>query len=271
MPQAAMLYVLSEIQQEIPAELLNLAFRPEKYQTTLEQRIISQIIEGPILLNTNLIGGKRREIYIKSEWQLDMEPEGGWSSLGAGIQGAYYRIPAEAREGRNISSVVGITSSLSGTSYGAGYTTNGVGGFGNTIAGMLSEMVNSRSLAKYPIQPRATLEGTNVICLFPRYLVEDIAISVLLEYDSEFINLEKSAIMALVDLCVCATKRYISNALRVSVDETEVVAGLEIGIIKDLINEYTEAGKEFRAKLIKFKGTTHFDKRQLRQIIFHGL
>jgi hypothetical protein len=266
-----MSYVLSEITQTIPRELLELAFKPEKFQTTLEQRIISQIIEGPILLNTNLVGGKRREIYLSSRWLMDMEPEGGWSSLGTGTQGAYYRVPPEAREGRNLSSVIGITSSLSGSSYGTGYTSNGSGGFGNTLNSAMAEMVNSRTLAQYPIQPRATLEGTNVICLFPRFLVEDVAVTVMLEYDSEFINLERSAIMALIDLCVCATQRYIANELRVSVDETEIVAGMEIGVIKTLIDDYAQKGELFREKLIRFKGASHADKRSINRLIFHAL
>lgn len=272
MPQSAMTYVLSEITQTIPRELLELAFKPEKYQTTLEQRIISQIVEGPILLNTNLVGGKRREIYLRSQWLLDMEPEGGWSSLGTGTQGAYYKVPPEAREGRNLSSVIGITSSLSGSSYGTGYTSNGSGGFGNTLNSMISEMVNSRTLSQYPIQPLATLEGTNVICLFPRFLVDDVAVTVLLEHDSEFINLERSGIVALIDLCVCAAKRYIGNELRVSVDETEIVAGMEIGIIRTLVDEYVEEGKRFRELLIRYKGASHIsDKRSQRRIIYHGL
>jgi len=271
MSQSAMTYVLSEITQTIPRELLLLAFKPEKYQTTLEQRIRSQIIEGPILLNTNLVGGKRREIYLSSQWLLDMEPEGGWSALGTGTQGAYYRVPQEAREGRNISSVIGITSSLSGSSYGTGYTSNGSGGFGNTLNAAISEMVNSRTLAQYPIQPLATLEGTNVVCLFPRFLTENVAVTVMLEYDSEFINLERSAIMTLTDLCVCATKRYIANELRISVDETEIVAGMEIGVIRTLIDRYVEEGELFREKLLRFKGSAHADKRAIRRLIFHAL
>lgn len=266
-----MTYVLSEITQTIPSELLNLAFKPEKFQTTVEQRIISQIIEGPVLLNTNLVGGKRREIFVQSDWMLDMEPEGGWASLGTGSQGAYYKIPPEAREGRNLSSVIGITSSLSGSAYGTGYANNGSGGFGNTLNSSISEMLNSRTLAQYPIQPRATLEGTNIICLFPRFLVESMAVTVLLEYDSEFINLERSGIIALIDLCVCATKRYIGNELRVSVDETEIVAGMEIGVIKTLIEEYVEAGKEWNSLLMRFKASGHSDKRSISRQIYHAL
>lgn len=271
MAQSAMTYVLSEIIHNIPREMLELAFKPEKFQTTLEQRIISQIIEGPILLNTNLVGGKRREIYVQSNWLIDMEPEDGWSTLGTGTQGAYYRVPPEAREGRNLSSVIGITSSLSGSSYGTGYMTNGVGGFGNTITSFVSEMVNSRTLSQYPIQPRATLEGTNIICLFPRFLTTDIAVTVLLEYDSEFVNIERSQHIALIDLCLCATKRYIANELRVKVDETEIVAGMEIGIIKTLVDEYAQAGEAFREKLINFKGAAHSDRRSISRYIFHAL
>lgn len=271
MPSATMAYVLSNITQNIPAELLGLAFKPQQFNTTVEQRIIAQIVEGPILLDTNLVGGKRRELYLRSNWLLDLDQEEGIMSLGGAIQGAFYKVPAEAREDRNISSVIGITSSLAGSAHGSGYTTNGAGGFGNTLNAMTSQMLNSRTFAQYPVMPNASLEGTNIIRLFPKQLVSDVVVTVMLEYDSEFINLEPSAIFALSDLCLCATKRYIANTLRVSVDETEVVAGMEIGIIKQLIEEYAQDGKEYDTKLMKFKGAAHFDKRSLGRMIYHAL
>lgn len=271
MAQSALTYVLSNITQCIPAELLDLAFKPVQFQTTVEQRIISQIIEGPILLDTNLVGGKRREIFLRNNWIIDMEPEGGWSSLGTGVQGAYYRVPPEAREGRNISSVVGITSSITGSTLGMGYMVNGSGGFGNTALGGLSEMLNTRTLAQYPIQPTATLEGTNIICLFPQQMMSDCAVTVMLEYDAEFINIENSAIYTLSELCLCATKRYIANKLRVTIDETEVVAGMEIGIIKQLVDKYEEEGGEYHQKLLAFKSTAHYDKRSLNRLIYHAI
>ncbi len=271
MPQSTLSYVLSNIRQEIPATLLEMAFKPTKYNTTIEQRIVSEIVEGPILLDTNLVGGKRREIILNSSWEIDLKPVAEWNAVGTGVQGSYYLVPEEAREYRNISSVVGVTPSMVSSLPGSSINYNGTGSFGNTASGMMSQMLGTYTFGQYPITPQVTLEGTNIIRFHPRQLIDGCAVTVFLEFDSEFLNLSVSAILSLSDLCLCATKRYIANQLRVSIDETEIVAGMEIGIIKDLVSEYADAGKEYHEKLIRLKGSLSFDARSLSRLIYHAL
>lgn len=270
MAQSTMTYVLSYIKQIIPSEILQLAFKPRKYNTTVEQRIISEIIEGPILLDTNLVGGKRREIVLNSTWEMINLPYDNNSSLlGTGLEGSFYLIPAEAREYRNISSVVGITPSVSSTLPGA--SMNGSGSFGNTATGMLSQMLNSRTMAQYPIMPQITLEGTNIIRFYPQQLIDQVAVSVMLEFDAEFINMNTSSIVAMRNLCLCAVQRYIATKLRVSIDETEVVAGMEIGIVKDLVVEYMQKGEQYNDLLIKLKGALTFDPQTFSRLAYYAL
>lgn len=271
MSQATSTYIISFIMQNIPTELLQLAFRPRKFNTTVEQRIISEVIEGPILLDTNLVGGKRRDIFIQNQWKLPVQELPEWGLMGTGIQGSYYKIPPEAREYRNISSVVGISSAIASSMPGTGANYNGGGSFGNTATGMLSQMLNTRTFAQYPIQPQITLEGTNILCFYPEMWMEGSAVTVMMEYDSEFLNMEKSGIFAMRNLCLCAVQRYIANKLRVSIDETEVVAGMEIGIIKTLVEEYAQKADQYQELLIKLKGALTFDARKLNRLMYLAL
>lgn len=269
--QDTMTYVLSNIRHSIPEEILNLAFKPRKFNTTIEQRIISEIVEGPIILDTNLVGGKRRDIYLNPSWEMDMETGANWNVIGNGIQGSYYRVPPEAREGRNISSVIGVSPTVSAGVPGSSIGRNGVPTYGNTIDSSLSQMLNTRTFGNYITSPQVTLEGTNIIRFNPRQILDGCAISVMLEYDSEFINLNQSGIIYLQKLCLCATQRYIANKLRVTIDETEVVAGMEIGVIKEIVNEYNQKGEEYDALLIKLKGAMLADSRTLSRLIAYGI
>lgn len=270
MAQDTKTYILSYIRHNLPAEILELAFESRRYNTTIEQRIISEIVEGPILLDTNLVGGKRRDIFISPGWEMNLDLEADWNAMNNSVQSSFYKIPADAREDRNISSVLGISPALSSTMPGAS-SSNISSGYGNTATGMLGQMLNTRTFSQYPTLPQVTLEGTNIIRFAPRLQTGGIAVTVMLEYDSEFINLEPSAIIALSELCLCATQRYIGNKLRVKVDETEVVAGMEIGVIKEIVNECLQKGEQYNDLKRKFTGAARYDKRAISRIIHFGL
>lgn len=268
MSQSTMTYILSYIMQNIPREILDLAFKPTQFNTSIEARIISEVIEGPVLLDSNLVGGRRREIFLNQSWMLDLNSIQQVGLVGTGVQGSYYKVPPEAREYRNISSVIGIVNSMTSSLPGSSMNFNGAGSFGNTASGMLSQMVNTRTFGMFPIIPQATLEGTNIIMFFPQQVVEGAAVSVMLENDSEFLNMSPSGIMAMRKFCLCAVQRYIANKLRVSIDESQIVGGMEIGVVKDLVNEYAQKAESYEELLIKVKGAAMYDRKSLTKIIY---
>lgn len=271
MPAGTIAYIISHIKQNIPEQVLSLCFEPQRYNTTVEQRIIQDIIEGPILLDTNLVAGKRRNIFIQSSWELNFDFESSATLVGTGVQSAYYKVPPEARENRNIASVIGIEQNIEASIPGTGPNFNGNGGFGNSITSLTNQMLNTRTFAQVPISPIVTLEGTNILCFSPRSILDGIAVSVMLEYDAEFLNLSPSAILALQELCLCAVQRYIYTKLRVVVDETQIVAGMEIGAIKDIVNECGQKAENYHDLLKRFKGAAHYDRRTLNRLIGYGL
>lgn len=269
MAQATMTYVLSHITQNIPGEILELAFKPRQYQTSVENRIISEVIEGPVLLDSNLVGGKRTNIFVSAGWKMNLASDPGAAFLAPGLQGAFYKIPPEAREFRNISSVIGVNNSSSSSYPGTNY--NGNGSFGNTAEGMLAQMVNTRTFGMTPRSPQITLEGTNVIKIYPEQLIDGTVITVMLEHDSDFINVSNSVIVALRNFCLCATQRYIANKLRVSIDDTEIVAGMEIGVVKEIVNDYLQKAEEYQNLLIRLKGAMTYSTESLSRLIYHAL
>jgi hypothetical protein len=263
--QATMAYVYSHIRQEIPPELLELAFKPRTFATTVEERISAEVME-PLLLDINLLGGKRRDIFVRSSWRMDLPPVTDSGLIGTGVQGSYFVVPPEAREGVNITAVLGPSSTVSSGLPGAGINYGANGGYGNTVESSLVEMLNTRTFAQYPVMPEVSLEGTNIIRLYPEEFIDSVSIAVMLEYDLEYLNMNPSAIVALRKLGLCAVQRYIGTQLLVKVDETEVVAGMEIGIIKDLITQCREKGADYDALLIKMKGAMQYDSRTFARL-----
>lgn len=270
MPQSTMTYVLNHVRQSIPPEVLLLAFKPRAFNTTIEQRILSEVIDS-VLLDINLIGGKRREIILRNSWLMDLNYDDSVNIVGQGVQGAFYLIPEEAREYHNISSVIGISPTVGGSVFGGGVSLNGAGSFGNTANNLLSNMLNSRTFAQSSFTPEVTLEGTNIVRFYPEIITDGVAIAVMLEYDSEFLNMEQSAIFAMRNFCLCAVQRYIGTNLLVSIDESEIVAGMEIGVIKDIVRECKEEGAKYQELLIKLKGAMTYDRRNLSRIIYHAI
>jgi len=267
MPADTLSYLISNIVHNIPVELLTLAFRPRDFDTTVERRIVSEIVEGPILLDTNLVGGKKRDIYIDPSWEMQLDIETNQLGILPNSQSAFYKIPYEAREGKNISSVSGLAS-IQGAVYSDGYTP---GASGNTATGLMSQMLGTYTFANSPSTPMITLEGANIIRVNPRSILQNLVISAYLEHDSTFTNMHPSAIFALSELVLCATKRYIGTKLVIPIDETEIVAGMEIGIIRELVNTYREEGKEYNELLIKFKGANHYDPKTLSTMIRYAI
>jgi hypothetical protein len=265
-----MTHVLSYILSNIPAQMLDLAFKPRQFRSTVEQRIISQVIETQVLLDINLVGGKRKTIVISSNWAMPLDHVESYSIIGAGMEGSYYMIPPEARENRNISSVLGVSAFAGGAMYGAGMNLNGQNN-GLNAMGLLNEMVGTHTMRNTAVMPEITLHGTNIIRFYPELLVDGLSISVMLEHDAEFTNMETSGIFALRNLCLCAVQRYIANNLIVPVDETEIVAGMEIGVIKTLVMEYKQEAEKYQELLIKLKGAMHADTQSIRRIMYHAL
>ena len=93
----------------------------------------------------------------------------------------------------------------------------------------------------------------------------------MLEYDSEFRNMNQSTIFAMRNLCLCAVQRYIANRLIIQIDETEIVGGMELGRVKQIIDEYLQKGEQYQELLMKAKGAMAYDPRTLSQIISRAL
>ena len=262
---------LAYIRGEMFPEILDLVFNPTENHTAVEDQITEKVIRGIVLQDINLIGGRRKIITMQEDWRLDVPDTDNFANFGTGIGASFYRIPPKDREGRDISQVIGISNDLANIYSGDMLPVAAGMGGGTTVATALTNMLNSRTYSRDSIMPQATKAGTNVVKFFPKMIVSGVAIAVLLSFDPDFNNMQLSAIKALRNLVLCATKRYVARFMRIKVDEFYAAAGMEIGVVRTIIDEYTEDSKEYDALLLRCKGAMMYDRSMLDKLIYYAV
>lgn len=259
MPSPTMTYVMSHIYANIPKYILERAFEPKKFHTTIDARIMEEVIYGRIRLDTNLIAGKRTTIQLLNDWVYHRDMPVSDSLTGTAYQASYYRIPPQAREGRNIGSVEALDdyyiSSLPLNNQLLGAVSN----VGNTITGLASAAVTSRTLKDVPLMPMATLNGQNIIRIYPDTFSDGLLLNCWLEYDAEFTNANQDVIYHLRELCLNAVKTWIWNKLVIEIDSAEIQAGSELGVFKEIVSEYKDAANEYHRLLMNVRGAQLMD------------
>lgn len=264
----ALAVVFAGLYPSIPREILDITFNPKREMTTIDQRIIDVIINGRVLIDTNLVSGLRRQIEVHDGWRLKTIPPEFSMMAGSQVDYAYYAVPPEAREFRDISSVYKLY-----TNYPFAFAQNstGVGGlpnsFGNSVMTTLEAAVSSRTMMDLPmIPPSVVLKAGNILQVYPQTWASGLIVDCLLNYDEEFTNLSTQTIWALRDLVICATKAYIYNYLRIKIDKNEVISGKEIGSFKDVIMEWHDENEKYADLLDTFIGMDMWDPDKFTEV-----
>jgi len=259
---------LRTIYHSIPGELLNLAFRPEDYQVTLDKRIIDVVIAGRVLSDTNTYAGKVKRIRLDQSWLENVND----STMDTFGSSGVYRIPPSAREGREITQVVDLTYPEGLSNSGMGFPTFFDDNYGNSLANLASAAIQSRTHSRAYLSPTPVLQSGNLIRVNPPgAYISDWVLHCRLGYDSEFTNISASSVMPLTDLIVCATKAYIYTTMIVKIDYVYLDSGSEVGVIKSLVESYVDENEKYRDLLKRFRGSVLFDPDTYKNLLLMAL
>jgi hypothetical protein len=253
----AMTSVLGRLKATISSTLLDLAFKPDKYGVSLDQRIIDAVITPRVLVDCNTNGGKKANIPILLHYEQRTEDPPVMFS-GYSRMSAIYSIPDSAREGMNIGSI--INTSYFGD-YSAMYPNASAGFFnrGNNLANVASYSLNSRTLGDANISPRAILLNGNMIRCTPPIYTDGTVLNCWLEYDSEFTNLAGASILPLQRLVTCAVKSWIYKELIIAIDMQLLSGGQPVGVIKQLVEDFKDEESKYDELLNNFRGSIMYD------------
>lgn len=272
MPANPMTAIMSRITHTIPNQILDMAFSPDAYRTTIDDRVLHEVIRGRVLIDVNISTGKSASIILQDGWKeaTNVDYYDGISALIR--QADVYRVPADARENRDINSVTRviippiINLNPINSSLGALAST-----YGNSVNNLAQAALQSRTLQEAAVIPRAVLVGRNLIRIFPQVVTIGYILECQLDFDPEFTNIASNMIPPLQDLVTCAVKAYCYNQLVIKIDTNQVVAGQPIGAFKQVIDAYVDENEKYTELLLKFQGANYFDPEKIHQMMYHML
>ena len=274
MSASPMTLILTAIHAQIPNQILEATFLKDNVFSSVDERIMAEVLRKRVLLDCNLVATKACQIPLRDEWVRRTE-YANFDTFAAFLYSSTYMwIPPEARENRNIASVVRVMSGISQPGVPAIGTMTGWYAGGNTIGSMASAVVGSHTLRGAGWAPMVINEGNNFIRItgtYPNTFMAGLVLECTLEYDPEFTNADQNMIYALRDLCVCAVKAHIYHQLAIRIGESEIVAGMEIGVFKDIVNSYSNANEEYDHLLKKVRGAQVLDPNTVAEFMWLSL
>lgn len=249
----AITYALKQIRWEVPVEVLTHALDidipPEsRYITSLDEKIVTRIIRGKVLLDTNMLNGI--EMFVS----LD-----GISPKLDPYYNGVFEVPMERTNGRLILNVLGVGSvAMNGPN---GYLggmpqlpMNGAGTKGscchpNTyLANQANRIYNSFKGSFTDYNPNCSLIGPNVILVSGMrfFAGNSLAARVNIENDNNLNNLHTKAYRDFAQLCVLATKSFIYNQLIVKLGDGYLSGGQTLGQFQAVVENYSNAEEDYR-------------------------
>lgn len=241
----AIQYSLNHIRHTIPEGILQLAFSPRSIVqptvrwnqnndfVSIDQQIRDKVIEGRVNIDCNLVGSMQIAIDLNGVGyeQFDMSTR-------------VFRIPFEKTGGRRIVSI----QTLNYMNY------HGMGGYGGT-GGMGDQRLGAamdlyRAVANMPIVATANCQliGDNVVMVKDniQHLSDNLAMTCLIENDSEMNNLNPGIFPVYAKLVELATKAYIYTQTVIPMDQGVLHGGMSLGRISDIIQDYADSNEMYQ-------------------------
>jgi hypothetical protein len=252
-------FALAEIRDEIPEEVLELAFIPKtKYKlsrqkfltTSIEQQIMDKVINGRV----------RRHVDAQGAQEITIDLNG-LKREKVGPQAWIMHIPKTLTRGRSITHVLGIhigvwsNSSMDGATPHFGF---GVSGTYLTSGGISSNSCNSNAQITAVNDLLQTFAPTELNYTANVYLIDENTIycednmSVMnlvlrckVSADSEFSFIQGAYVRHFAKLCILATKAWIYKNINVRLDKAYIEGGVEVSKIREIVDDYRDASEQF--------------------------
>lgn len=244
-------YVLLEIQNNIPRQILNLAF-PSNRMETIDTTIRREIIERVVLPKCHWNVGKRIQIPLLNDYKESI-PDGVAGNLpwGSG-NNVVYRIPPEARENKSITDVICLEYPKM-NEYSGAYFGDYCGNFtGMTAGGQARRALNGVTYMDEELAPTPRLLDGDLLMVDPPsdQPMEWVAIC-MIPFDKNFSGINREAVPALAKLAVALTKRHIYTHNRLDVGYMDSTSGASHSDIKSEIESYSDYNDEMINELIQ--------------------
>lgn len=238
---------IDEVMAEIPEELLLLAFsgRLTPYsphiQMSIPTMIRDQIIYRRFQKDLDLVGGSQELIPLRT---VPMETIDDFNFV--------WRIPRELTGGRTITSPIHVSfGSVGGYGYNYGQAGYNYANQAQQGRGPISDMVQNVQATHAPI-PEVTTSDVHLLCentIVVKGIIPKTGDCWLLAYmgtDSQLSQITPPYYNRMAEFVVWATKAFIYRKLNIALDQGALVAGQQLGRIRDMVDEYSDANQTYR-------------------------
>lgn len=255
---------LEEIKYAIPSQILSRVFLVQRdgwdfSQTlTLDTAIMDNVIYKKVMPDCSLMGGEPLMIPIGN--LVDSYPD---------PYTRVVRIPPEARDYRDIMYVLSAHYLPNGHSPVSGAVMNGQ--FIGSAYGSESQMAAARvanSHGNLPILSTALIHltgvNTNTVVIRDRTMAANVySLRVQMANEANMANLLPRTFLTFAELCVLATKMYIYNEMILPMGGAYLEGGQELGIFKEVVDEYRDSRELYLEKLkTEWSVTNHLNNRE---------
>lgn len=218
-----MKYLVDSIRRRIPETALIKGLMPQrqlgKVIASLDWFIEHEIIYRWVLADLNVVSGTETTINISN--CVKYFPGQGMAMV--------VEIGMGPTNGRKISSVLSI-----------GYGNIGaISGKATITSAVVDQMVMSDA--------RVQLIANNVIYIDGYTTMPVSWLRCILENDDNFNNVPQRAIKKLSAICVEAAKAHLYNVLKLRISSGEIIQGIPMPVLSEIINEYASAEEKYDA------------------------
>jgi len=225
-------YATMTVRNTIPFEILDLTFSANNQfhkLTSIDALIEKNIIKGRMSTDLNLIRGVEIIIPIANtitKYQAE--------------DGILLEIPADLLQGRKLISVLSVVSYRYEIENNTSSITESIQTmYTNTVGNYTGVQVADIDI----VSDNEIFINTNDI------IPQDLALRCVVEYSSRFAELNPRSYPNLVPFITSAAKSYIYNRMIIKVNRGELYNGVQLDIIKDIIDSYSDAEEKYQDEL----------------------
>lgn len=236
---------IMRVKAEIPRDILSQAFMPKRYDptrrdryfdnvssTSIDEQIKLQVIEGRVSIDANLVGGTEMYLPIRL---AELQTVDGWNMV--------YRFPREVTGGRRIISVHELN---------YGYTTGNWGGGGispsntNNLLSIAREIIRGTSGVQSVGSSYVQLVGINTVLVNDlNQAIGDAVLRCTLAHEPNFNDVKPAYYHNFSQLVLYAVKAHVHNQLVVDLDEGQIRAGMTLGRIREITDQYADMNQVY--------------------------
>lgn len=243
----AVTFALNEVRHRIPPQVLKLLFNRNRINqvvfsgmeqdipVSVQGELRRAVIDSWILPMINCAGAVTDEIPL---WNLPSQSPLPHQRI--------YHIPKTMTNGRSITSVYALVFGRSGAAALNPFGTMGTSGLGHCGTSPLTQATRQVASSFLPIPNTQTSDVTliaenTVLVEGWTALPGEYYLRVMLGHDEELTSITNRSWPIFAELVTAATKAFIYNNYYIELGAGELVAGIQLGQVKDIIDNYADA------------------------------